>query len=386
MNDAMSIAAELRNVPGIKDSAVALPVRLARARAAAEGIAMSKGVAEAGRVAYIAAHHAAGYGEVSMLLDDPKISNIMINVRRAGAVRWLPKGGTAAISLPRDAIAGIIGDIERDTAATSCNVRMDVRAPGGIAVLSRVPARCTPKDLIARKFISAEELAYIWMAIESGANIAVVGNDAGIMKTMRAAASLLRPCDTAAVVSDCWKDGWVSYGPRLISCGSLEWGEEIDVDRIIVEELNPKHAALLFRRAVLGQPFIAGMKGDGSAGWIEGLAAKPYSVETAMLSKLGVVVKVGERIEEISECRWFANCDGENAEFTSPDIPFMLRISQNGVMNMKAQRISVVMRSYSAKYANTTGESFDELRKRAAFLKVCENQNTDSYWTLQKLK
>ncbi|MCL4379839.1 hypothetical protein M1589_04850 [Candidatus Marsarchaeota archaeon] len=383
MADAMGIVADLRRVPGIRDSAVALPVRLARAKAAAEGIAASRGMDEAGTVAYVAAHHAAGYGEVSMLLDDPKISNVMIKGRYVKAIGAPPKRRATTISLSGvSPAADIIDAIERDAAAASCGLGIDVSACGATAVVSRAPDRCTPLNLIASRYISKEELAYLWIAMESDANIAVVGEHAGIRKTMRAAASLLRPCDTAVAVSDGWENDWLPYGPRLTSCSSLEMGAEMDVDRVIVEQLNPKNASLLFRRAALGQPFIAGMKGDGNYSWIGGMAAKPYSVERAMLTKLGVVVNVGESIEGIAECRWPANCDAEKAEFASPDAPIMLQISKNGSLNAKAQRASAVMHNYSNKYAKTAGESFDELKKRAAFLSTCGSQNTDSYWAL----
>ncbi len=378
MKNALALKRALDEMPGTKDSTVRWEVRVARARAFATAMAHDKGITKnVEKISYIAAHCAAGYGPISMLLDDRNVNEVRFSGRRSTLSHAL-LGECRTNMLLVDA-ENMITTIELDSRAVPDDITVEASLDRRSLSAGRHNQEMNPSYLIREGFVSAEEMAYLWMAIESDMNMLVVGKGIAIDKFLHAASMMVQRSKRVAVVADNMIQTRISCSSNTIMCSSLDGIGRADVDLIMVHQLNARNAASFLKRAMRGQPIIAGIRG-------ESLPSVLRVVDGALLSRLDVNVNVqtAHKVDQIAECMWFANGELEEMDCEDPSKPSLLQISLDGALNKEVLTASKVLCRYSKKYAVSLEDAAKELQKRSRFLCSCTEPSAESYWALPK--
>ena len=383
MKNALILKRMLDETPGTKDSTLRWESRVARAKALAIRMAGEKGIIRnVEKISYIAAHYAAGYGIISMLLDDHNVNEADLYGRHS-IVKHSSLGECRTNVSFRD-IEGAgeaISAIERDSQMQPDGIVVEASLDKRSLSAKRHSRKASPSSFINGGFVSDGELAYLWMAIESDMNIVVAGSNEGAGRLLHAAGMLIqRSKRIIAVAGGCTQLG-LNPGPNTIVCGSLDGKEELDADRLMISGLDKGNATAFFRRAMLGQPMIAGVGDDSFPSMLS-------SVDEALLSRLDIYVsaRTPRKVDSIAEYMWFANGEVEERDCANPSEPSLLQVSSNGALNRKSLNFSKALHRYSKKYAVSLEDAIKELEKRAKFLGRCTDTSTEDYWALQKLK
>lgn len=392
LRNAELLESRLESMQWAQDSSAPWESRVAKAKAAAIGIARAEGMTKnIGAISYIAAHCAAGYGPVSMLLSDYKVDRVEIpSEGKSAAVHHALFGecDTNVRFLNERALAEAVSAMERDAYAGQGGLVVDVSVDGSKVSVARVAMkRMEVADFINEGFVSKEVLAYIWMALEAGMNIIVTGNDAGIRKALKMAPVLLGCRQRVMAAANGDASAWLGHA-NITMCSAMGWKAGADADRIVIEKLSVKEVSSAFRCAMLGRPILAGIPGLEDLAPAKALLPLTHTVDDALLSKLDVSVHVptSQCIEKITEYRWFSNGEAEEGECGAPSEPSRLEMASNGELNAGALVASKAMYWYSKRYAIRAAKAAEELAKRAAFLASCATPTIDGYLTLQKLK
>ncbi len=190
----------------------------------------------------------------------------------------------------------------------------------------------TPTDLVMLKTASPELLAYLWLAIENGRNIIVLGGTGvGKTSTLNAIALFVPPNSKVVSIEDTKEiniphRNWISAVTRSgVGEGRFVTGKaagEIDMfdllvsalrqrpDYMIVGEVRGKEAYNLFQAMTMGQTTLTTMHAESIDDLILRLENRPLNIPRTMLTSINCVVKQSmvklggrkeRRITEVSE-------------------------------------------------------------------------------------
>ena len=380
---AKAIGEGVAAMPWARNGAVPYLSRVERARGEAAQAARRAGLSQhVDGISGIAAHCAAGYGPISMLLEDQNVSRVV--VRKAGRriTIFHEAFGECETNLAfssQDEMERAVGAIERDAQCPGPKLLVDMQLDGS-ATITRAPgAKASTSGIIKEGFISKDLLAYMWMALDSDMNLAITGDRHGIRKALQAVAMLL-PAGQA--VSVCASDisPWLERGNCSIICSSISMAASCNADRIVIDELSGRHAAAVFSAAARGMPVVVGLPGVAHGSIPAALAAGAYSIDEARLSCLDIAVNArGARgIDAATEYSWFSRGEATLEECGAPCTPKALAVSSFAG--------SKLIQRYSDKYAIAIGDALREAELRAAFLEGSAPHAPGREWLPQKLK
>lgn len=377
----------LADVVGQPGSMAFWESRVAKAQDAAKEILARKGARRnTEMLSYIAAHEAAGYGPISMLLEDTDIEKIEVRSQQSRISVTHRALGDCVTNMgfsSRESFMKAVGRLEEDAQKNSGFQVVDIGTGAGGPELrvSRARRDSSAYGYVHDGLASPEAAAYLGIAVEAGMNIILTGSQQGARRAIRAIVSLAPPYyKIMADVGD--PSEWLS-GNANVSYGAGAAGSSMGFypDRVVAERLE-RNASGLFKAAMLGRPFLAAMPGVEQKSLPGILLGRPYSAGPELLSKLDVSVRVSAsgKLEDITEYHWFERGEAEMEECYAESTLRRVRVASAGALDIKALDGSKAIYEYSKAFMLPKRQAIAELHKRAWVLA------SGSTRQLQKLK
>ncbi len=191
----------------------------------------------------------------------------------------------------------------------------------------------TPIDLIKANTGTAELFAYLWLAMEHGASVMVIGGTAtGKTTALNAISMFIPPADRIISIEDTRElniphENWIpglsrmGFGPPDTT--GKKYGE-VDLfdllresfrqtpDYVIVGEVRGAEAYVLFQGMASGHPCLGTMHASSAEAMIRRLESPPMNLSPSLVNSLDVIItmvhakgveKSARRIQEIVEIR-----------------------------------------------------------------------------------
>ncbi len=360
-------------------------------------------------VAYLVAHEVAGYGPISMLLEDAaNIEEIVVNAPRASIGLYHARHGYCVTNLRfadeasmRTIVNRMISAAEREINDLSPVV--DAQMPNGSRVHAQLPPYSTNgavlsvrigsgrrvdlAGLIETGAASPDALAYLWLAAEAKLNIIIAGAPAsGKTSLMLALGAFLPSYERVIMVEEDVSE--LSAGSQLLNAVGLQGltnsriGARDQVinalrlrpDRLVVGEMRGSEAGEIFAGANLGVPFMTTMHtGANGAAVIARLSAKPMSVEPQLLSLLDASVFMVQsgirqrRVESIAEYRWLGAGDCARGASAPSSLEISMPITSQGT-DAEALRRSKLIERFASANLTSAAAALREFKRRSAFI------------------
>ena len=362
-------------------------------------------------LAYLLANDIAGYGPISILLDDKaSIEEIEINSPESNIMIYHTRHGRCTTNLRfkseksfRFTINRMILDTTKEL--NSASPIIDACLPDG----SRVHAQLKPyatngaaatirlggkkgsdlKSLMTGKTVTPEGLAFLWLAIECGCNMLVAGAPASGKTSLLLALNAFVPrYQRILTVEEDVNE--LKFYSNFINVVSLEGSTKsteaslkdqvinalhMRPERLIIGELRGDETKDVFMGSNVGTPFMATMHSSGNGEiLLNKLRAKPMSVEPFLLTMLDLSVFLMQGgdssrvIEDISEYHWLARNEINCAEGALPKEVEIIGVLKSGELDKDALKNSKVLGQYARKNLISITAALKELRKRALFL------------------
>lgn len=381
-------------------------------------------------VAYVLAHETAGYGPISMLLEDAQnIEEIIIDTPHSNIRLYHTMYGYCTTNLRfRDerALRYMINKLihatekEFDGHIPIMDVQLSVGSPAHAQPRPYTGSRTTASihlnpnskvdlaKLIQNNTASAEALAYLWLAIDSKFNVIITGVPRGVRCSLLNALGVLLP-SYERVIAIGEEVGELDFPGSMLSSMELQrplkWSIStrdrlsdalrIRPDRLIIGALHDTEVNNLFTGANRGIPFVTAMHitANGHA-LVNRLASKPMCVEPQLLCMLDASVLLSynginpRRIENIAEYRWLARdelrTDGNKIE----ELAITMPITSDGA-DVELLKCSKLILCYSRLHLISVSAALREFEKRTEFLrsitrqKACTKEYIRSYMEIK---
>ncbi len=356
--------------------------------AEAMGIAYGEALMQAGEekahyLSYLVAHDTLGSGPLGVLAEDTEnIEEIEIGSASSPLSVYTTRYGKCATNLRfaddnafRQSIDRFILESEAGTGKEDIDVKMKVgrAVPHGRirlhALTGAAASICLKRSatllsgMAERGVASAELLAYLWLAVDAGMNMLIVGTDEGGKRAMLGAIAELLPRFSRLVtvqnkaeelrftvpLFNVFSTFNSRYGRSSIN-SQISNALQIRPDRVIVDGICGTEARTLFAGASSGIGFIATMRRDkGDAEIIKRLLARQMAVEPRDISMLDASLHITRTdrgaltISEVDEYRWLSKgetgggrrVDGGDSVSTGK-IAAMGHISVDAILHSKA--------------------------------------------------
>lgn len=184
----------------------------------------------------------------------------------------------------------------------------------------------SPIDLLRMNTLSAEMLAYLWFAIENGANVLIIGGVATGKTTILNSVSIFIPSESKIIsIEDTrelniphenWIPGVARPGFTTTGVGQVTMFDLLkesfrqNPDYLIVGEIRGKEAYVMFQGMASGHPTLSTMHGGSVDDIMKRLQTKPISLSPGLLEAMDIVIvmiharehgKSARRVREIVE-------------------------------------------------------------------------------------
>ena len=382
-------------------------------------------------ISYMVAHDIAGYGPISMLMEDQgNIEEIVVNSPESRIAIYHSKYGYCETNMRftgeksfRFTINKLISDTEKELSLGSPII--DAELPNG----SRLHAQMRPYSLSGaaasirlgggrsvdvRKLMkgnaaSPETLAYLWMAVQENMNVVVTGAPASGKTSLLLALNAFIPRYQRVVTIEedvnelkfysnfsnvvplqgSGRGGSVSTQSQVINALHLR------PDRLMVGEVRGGETNEIFSGANLGVPFMTTMHSSANGqAVINKLTAKPMAVQEQSIGMLDLSVfmrQVGvseRKIESIMEYSWLSRAEIGPVGADPFGGGLLIReIAPQGRMDSAAVKASKVVAAYARAHLVSKAAALKELRERSAFLSAMlqvKNEGIPVYKYMEK--
>jgi Flp pilus assembly CpaF family ATPase len=370
-------------------------------------------------IPYIVAHDVAGYGPLSMLLDDPGgIEEIMVNAPTSNIVVHHSQHGYCKTNLCfnsaqdfRFSMNLILAAIDTELCenrpvvdaqlydGSRLHAQLSPYAVSGAAASIRLNSgrRLDLKRLMSAGTVSADAITYLWMAVLAGVNMVVAGAPASGKTTLLLALHDLMPAFERIITIEEDVNELKPYGNFANTAmlqGSSVRGRysvknqvinalHLRPDRLIIGELRGEEAAQAFFGANVGVPFLTTIHATSNGAQVASrLSSKPMNVQAELISMLDASVFMerkpsGERrLSSIAEYSWLSRSEVEPSIGTETEVR---NIIEEGAADMQALKDSKVFEAYSKRYSVSRSETMKSFRKRLAFITMMSNSDLSVY-------
>ena len=264
----------------------------------------------------------------------------------------------------------------------------------------------TPPDLIELNTMSAEILAYFWIAIENRVNALVAGGTASGKTTILNALSLFIPRESKIVSIEETREINLPHPNWIPGVARSGFGEivqdkmvgEIDMydlmkaalrqrpEYIIVGEIRGKEAYVLFQAMATGHATYSTVHADSAKSLIHRLEGKPIEIPRVMLQSLDIVsiqittrVK-GKRVRRCKQIIEIIDIDTTTKEILTNEVFRWDPIEDKFIYTGK----SYVLEGVRVKCDMGKEEISEEVRRRAELLQWMHDTNVRSYTEVSK--
>ncbi len=252
----------------------------------------------------------------------------------------------------------------------------------------------TPVDLVRFGTFSAEQMAYLWLAIENNRSFLFAGGTAsGKTTSMNAVSMFIPPRSKVLTIEDTrelslYHDNWLSNVTRE----RLQQGTDIDMydllrsalrhrpEYIIVGEVRGREAVTLFQAMNTGHTTYSTMHADSVETAINRLENEPINVPRAMVQSLDLVCIQalarlgGERVRRSKVIAEIGGIDQRTGE-----LDYSTAYSWNPEADTFERADSVVLEQIRAQRGWTRTELHRELRRRKRFLETLDERDVTDY-------
>ncbi|MCL5430553.1 MAG: hypothetical protein M1504_03700 [Candidatus Marsarchaeota archaeon] len=261
------------------------------------------------------------------------------------------------------------------------------------------------KRMLLSGIITTDSLAYLWMAVENGANILVFGDPSETRLVLVIAGMLAPGNQTIATI---WSTPRPSEFSPFIGVrephGFLKIGfsQKDQIRRIIsqrpnaiiIERLTTDLAKEAFKAARTGIKFVAGMETDGSTAksHTENPALKKMKISSNNMLDISFSLKDG-KLYNIEEYEWLSRAEFrvDETKLSGEPIkdPLTLRILEDGTFKKEALVKSKVIKAYSEINFINEGKSIKEFERRSRFMEnIARSKENESdyiikYWAIK---
>jgi type IV secretory pathway ATPase VirB11/archaellum biosynthesis ATPase len=363
-------------------------------------------------ISHIVAYDTIGYGPISLLLEDKEhIEEIEVDTPTSPISIYHMKYGRCATNLRfsteqsfRHSLNKFIYTSEKelnddnpiiDAQVENARIHAQLKpyAQSGSCATIRLGGRkeMSISMLVKNGTLSAEALAYIWIALESKLNIIISGAPAsGKTTLLLALMSFIPRYEKIITIEEDVNELKSSRDYNLISLygsknAAFTTRDQVinslrmRPDRIIIGEVRGAEAKEMFSASNLGMPFITTMhSNEGGSAIIKKLIIKPMGVEPNSLSALDIALYMspnglGKRLLASSfEYRWLSRAEIESEEGMQIGDFDKVSISEAvkaGFVDAKALKESKVIAKYCELNKISQQKAISEFSKRSIFLK-----------------
>jgi len=264
----------------------------------------------------------------------------------------------------------------------------------------------TPPDLIDLNTMSAEILAYFWLAIENRVNALIAGGTASGKTTILNALSLFIPSEAKIVSIEETREINLPHPNWIPGVARSGFGEivqdrlvgEIDMydlmkaalrqrpEYIIVGEIRGKEAYVLFQAMATGHATYSTVHADSAKSLIHRLEGKPIEIPRIMLQALDIVsiqittrVK-GKRVRRCKQIIEIIDIDPTTKEILTNEVFRWDPIEDKHIYTGK----SYVLEGIKTRWDMDKMKISEEVRRRAEILGWMCNNNVRSFKEVAK--
>ncbi|MFH1101090.1 MAG: type II/IV secretion system ATPase subunit [Methanobacteriota archaeon] len=259
----------------------------------------------------------------------------------------------------------------------------------------------TPIDMINFNTMSAEMVAYMWMAVENGVNALIAGGTASGKTSTLNALSLFIPHDSKVVSIEETREinlphpNWI---PGVVRSGFGEivanrMAGEIDMydlmkaalrqrpEYILVGEIRGKEAYVLFQAMATGHTTYSTFHADSAQSLIHRLEGKPIEIPRVMLQSLDIVtIQISTRVKDrkVRRCKQIIeiiDIDPSTREILTNEVfrwdPVEDRFSYSGK--------SYVLERVRSRWDMGKEQIIEEMKRRVEILEWMRKQNVRAF-------
>ena len=365
-------------------------------------------------LSYLIAHETFGHGPFSILMDDAEhIEEIVVNSPESNIYVYHSSYGYCKTNMKFSSEKSFRYTLNKLIEATEKEVNaatpvIDAQLPNGsrlhaqikpysingTSATIRLPgsARLDVRELIKHNTANPEIFSYLWIAMESGANIIITGAPSSGKTTILSSLVSFVPYYRRVITieEDVNEIKLDQNGSNYVALQGGTKEKEIHVkeqvinalhmrpDLLIVGEMRGEEAREVFFGANVGVQFITTMHSNlDKVALINRLSTRPMSVEPQSLCMLDLAVFMkseglsDRRIEKIVEYRWHARGEIETPE--SVGEPFEAHeIIAGGALNHDELKNSKIISKYSFANMMSKANVLKELKKRTTFLEALD--------------
>jgi archaeal flagellar protein FlaI len=259
----------------------------------------------------------------------------------------------------------------------------------------------TPPDIVELNTMSAEILAYFWLAIENRVNALIAGGTASGKTTILNALSLFIPREAKIVSIEETREINLPHSNWIPGVARSGFGEivqdkmvgEIDMydlmkaalrqrpEYVIVGEIRGKEAYVLFQAMATGHATYSTVHADSAKSLIHRLEGKPIEIPRIMLQSLDVVsiqittrVK-GKRVRRCKQIIEIIDIDTTTKEILTNEVFRWDPIEDKFIYTGR----SYVLEGIRAKWDMNKEEISAEIRRRTELLQWMRDNDIRSY-------
>ena len=278
----------------------------------------------------------------------------------------------------------------------------EVTAKGSTFTIRRFKADpITATDLIVFKSMSAEMVAYLWLAVENGINALIAGGTASGKTSTLNAISLFIPRESKIVSIEETREinlphpNWI---PGVVRSGFGEvindkLAGEIDLydlmkaalrqrpEYILVGEIRGKEAYVLFQAMATGHTTYSTFHADSAQSLIHRLEGKPIEIPRVMLQSLDIVTiqiqaELGDkRVRRCKQIVEIVDIDALTKEILTNEVFRWDPVTDQFFFSGK----SYVMERIRNQHGMSKEEMLEELRRRVEILEWMRDNNVRAF-------
>ena len=385
---------------------------------AAEGMAYYelskfKGESDARYFSKILSHDITGYGPISILMEDKaNIQEIEVNGPTSPISIVHSKYGRCLTNMRFTHLEGFRRTINKFIYDSNCELNEDTPiidvqvddarlhaqispyATSGANATIRVGGRrrANVSSLIIDGTADPNTLAYIWLAVESGANIIISGPPASGKTTLLVSIlSFVRRHRRIVTIEEDINE--LKFYPNVANIVQLSGFKSklfcntrdqainalrMRPDVLVVGEVRGNEARELFSGANLGVQFMTTLhSNENGLAVINRLLAKPLEVDPRVLSMLDLSIHMekrnesGKHISQIIEYNWLSRAEvqGGGTTLENGDSVEMRYMAKDSLFYQDKLGESKIINMYCKTNSKQTQDAIKELQKRGTFLK-----------------